>query len=216
MKIRSTISILLLVICQSGWAQPFTNLNFESVNASLTSPGQILPINVLPGWAFSLVPIYDGISFGGAMISLQDSNTTGGSVGFSVLPLQGNYSVLLQGSTLAAATTASIGQTGTIPNTAQSLTFFAEMGGTVQVSFSGQALSFVAISNTLNYTVYGADISPFAGQTGQLLFTVPVQNSALLDNIQFSSVPIPEPSVVALGVLGACVLGFHFRRNRPG
>jgi hypothetical protein len=114
-------------------------------------------------------------------------------------------------------TTASIGQTGTIPNTAQSLTFYlGDLYGNFQVSFNGQPLSFMSISNTLNYTIYGADISSYAGQTGQLLFTAPLQIDAILDNIQFSSLPIPEPAEFALAVLGALLLGFHYRRNHPG
>ena len=67
----------------------------------------------------------------------------------------------------------------------------------------------MAISNTLNYKIYSADISAFAGQTGQLLFTTPVQTLALLDNIQFSSLPVPEPSEFALVMLGTILLGFR-------
>ena len=71
----------------------------------------------------------------------------------------------------------------------------------------------MAISNTLNYTIYGADISAYAGQTGQLLFTAPLQTGALLDNIQFSSVAIPEPSALTLFALGSLLLGWHRCRN---
>jgi hypothetical protein len=72
------------------------------------------------------------------------------------------------------------------------------------------------ISNAVNYTVWGADISSYAGQTGQLLFTtiadIPFASGGLLDNIQFSSIPIPEPGVV--GLLGLGGLSFLWHRRK--
>jgi PEP-CTERM motif len=204
-------------------AQAFTNLGFESANVSGYSPGNYMPVSAaLPGWAayygtsnnptYDGAPVfYDGLSLGGALVVLEVTNAPSGIP----LPIQGNYSVLLEGSIPAAASTASIGQTGTIPITAQSLSFdLGNSFGTVQISFSGQALSFVAISNALNYTVYGADISPFAGQTGQLLFTAPVDDHALLDNIQFSSMPIPEPGFLGLFGLGGLAFLWHCWKAR--
>jgi hypothetical protein len=79
----------------------------------------------------------------------------------------------------------------------------------VLVAFNGQNLSFQAIGAGANYTVYGADVSAYAGQTGELRFTAPVQNTALLDNIQFSNLPVPEPGVFALSAFGALFLGWR-------
>ena len=167
MKIGSKISILLLAICQNGWGQGFLNLNFESANPSGYIPGNHnLPTGAaFPGWTayyssasgtnIASTVYYDSVSAGGAAIFLEDSNAPSGG---GPLPLQGNYSVLLEGASGVFGsnpTTASIGQTGTIPNTAQSLTFLGNLGGTVLVSFNGQPLSFMAISNTLNYTIWG-------------------------------------------------------------
>jgi hypothetical protein len=126
---------------------------------------------------------YDSVGGGGAVIALLDSNAPSGD---APLPLQGNYSALLEGSSPTADTTASLGQTGTIPSTAESMVFWANISGSLDVSFDGQALSLVDVSNAVNYTVYAANISPFAGQTGQLLFTAPVQTETEFDNIQFS------------------------------
>ena len=221
MKLGSKISILLLAICQNGWAQGFVNLDFENPILPLTPNGGLLPAtNAIPGWTAyygsstnptlsgPLTTIYyNGYSLGGAIVALQDTNA------LSYGAIQGNYSVLLQGSIPFAAVLASIGETGTIPNTAQSLTFFGILAGNLQVTFNGQPLSVMDISNALNYTIWGADISAYAGQTGQLLFTVPVLHAALIDNIQFSSVPIPEPSLVAFTALGALFLGFRHWRN---
>ena len=210
------------------------NLDFENATVELANgPGIVYASNAIPDWSAFTGPTgnptnsssvgssiigYDTISLGGAAVFIEDSNAPSGG---GPLPIQGNYSLLLQGSIPAAAGTASIAQTGTIPLSAQSLTFWGRFavnlqGQNLQLSFNNQALSFVSISNVLNYAVYGVDISPFAGQTGQFLFTVPVEGYALLDNIQFSSLPIPEPVEYALAVLGVLTLGFHFRRNRSG
>ena len=224
MKIGSKILILFLAICQNGWAQSFTNLNFEDTSITPANPPGTVTFYAtsvaIPGWAAylgevgqSIIP-NDGISTGGAVVSLQDTNAIS-----PYAAIQGNYSVLLQGPSTTSGsdpTTASIGQTGTIPNTAQSLTFYlGNLYGTFQVSFNGQTLSFMDISNTLNYTIWGANISAYAGQTGQLLFSAPIHSGAVLDDIQFSSLPVPEPAEFALAVLGALILGFHYRRSHP-
>ena len=82
----------------------------------------------------------------------------------------------------------------------------------MQITFNNQPLSFVVLGSAANYTIYGADISAFADQTGQLLFTLPPYvSSAELDNILFSDQPIPEPSVVGLFALSGLL--FSLRRE---
>jgi hypothetical protein len=77
----------------------------------------------------------------------------------------------------------------------------------------------VPLANGANYTLYGANISSWAGQTAQLSFTVfaqsPYQNNEYLylDAIQFSTQSIPEPSAFALAALGALFLGFRRRKR---
>jgi hypothetical protein len=215
--------ILILIMKQNAEAQSFVNLNFESADASGNSGGYVSTSAALPGWtayygysgnptALSTPIIgYDSVSLGGAVVFLEDANANSG---FGPLPIQGNYSVLLQGSIPHAATSASIGQTGTVPISAQSLIFFGSLyGGSLQITFNGNNIPFSTVGNGANYTVYGADISSYAGQTGQLLFTAPVYNNALLDNIQFSSESVPEPTTFALAALGALLPGFHRWRN---
>lgn len=223
---KSLLTLIAIIINQCCYSQGFVNLNFESASTNGLSGGYIPASTALPSWLIYLGPSnnptqfngssvgYDAISLGGALVILEDSNAPSGG---GPLPLQGRYSALLQGSIPFAATTASIGQTGMIPGTAQSLTFWGNLSGpSLQVSFDGQMLSFIDISNALNYSVYGVDISPFAGETGQLLFTAPIQASDLLDNIQFSASPIPEPGEFTLISLGAILLAFsHLRKSTP-
>lgn len=156
--------LILLVVFQSGHTQGFVNLDFENPILPLTPNGGLLPAaNAIPGWTAyygsssnptasgpQTTIYYNGLSLGGAIVALQDANAQDGIP----LPIQGNYSVLFQGSIPFAAVLASIAQTGTIPNTAQSLTFFASLGGTVLVSFNGQNLPFSAIGSGANYIIY--------------------------------------------------------------
>ena len=176
------------------------------------SPNYVNASSAIPGWTAYLdgnpqsVIGYDTVSLGGSAVFLEDANAPSGG---GPSPIQGNYSVFVQGPEPGLETSAAIGQTGTIPTTAQSLTFIGNLFGSLQLTFNGQNISFSAIGNGANFTIYGADIATYAGQTGQLLFTSPVNSNALLDDIQFSPSSVPEPSELALGALGALLLGFR-------
>jgi hypothetical protein len=214
-KILAVITLSILLQCAYG--QGFVNLNFESPFLPLSPTfNTVSAANAIPGWSAYTVaagtPItsnsvgsstifYNTVSLGGAMVALEDNNN------ISPKPIEGNYSVLLEGSIPAAGGTASIGQNGTIPINAQSITFFGVLAGTLQVTFNNQSITYLITGGAANYNIYTADISTYAGQFGQLLFTAPVNTSALLDNIQFSPSPIPEPSTYALTALGGLLLG---------
>ena len=218
MKITSGKKMLLAVAMAIGQlcrSQGFVNLDFEDATVILDGgPNSIVASSAFPGWTISGVVGYNTVSLGGAAVILEDANApVTNPLDISLLlPLQGNYSVLVD------YLSASIGQTATIPNTAQSLTFFSIQSG-LQVTFNGQNIPFSAIGNGVNvdnganYTIYGANIASYAGQTGQLLFTTPGYGVALLDNIQISSTSVPEPSEFALGALGTLLLGFRRWRN---
>jgi len=81
-------------------------------------------------------------------------------------------------------------------------------GAAVRVSFNGLTLPRVPLGSTANYTVWGVDVSAYAGQTGELRFTAPWLSAGVLDGIQFSLTAIPEPSVLALsGIFMLCLFG---------
>jgi hypothetical protein len=68
-----------------------------------------------------------------------------------------------------------------------------------------------------NYTLYGGDVSAFAGQVSQLSFASlagGAPNELLVDNIQFSSQLIPEPSVFGLLALVGLFLGLRRRHSQ--
>lgn len=200
--------VILLAGIGGAFAQGFVNLDFESANLSGYGAGSVPATNAIPGWTAylggtNLANInYNESHYGGNQVCLV------GSTNF-----QGNYYILLQGSMNEAA---SIGQTGTIPTTAESLTWW---GTTLDsLTFNGQPLTYGAIGSGSGYTIYAANISAFAGETGQLLFSsihFPLTPGDIIDNIQFSSSPVPEPSVLGLfGVVSAALLWPQQRKTQ--
>ena len=50
----------------------------------------------------------------------------------------------------------------------------------LSITFQGQQIPQYVLGSTSTYTIYGADISAFAGQTGELRFS----GGGFLDNVQ--------------------------------
>ena len=209
MKLACLISILMLAVSSRGLGQGIVHLDFEGAN--LTSfgvgPANVAAANGIPGWTGYIngVPIpqiiYNSMNLDEPAVSVQ-------GISSPIIPaIQGNYSVYLQGGTqYAYGTNCAIGQTGLVPQDALSLIFWGYVTPD-GVSFAGQALNLVTISSTPNYNIYGADISAFSGQVGQLIFTARKQTGAIIDNLQFSSTAVPEPGTVAFIVTGGWLLG---------
>lgn len=202
-----------------GFAQGFVNLDFEAANLSAYGAGPaVVPItNAIPGWTAVGTPsandiLYNDVSLGSPTVSLVGINNQ-----FDPSSLDGSFSVVLQAFFTGGA---SISQTALVPVSAESLLFEAKQGGagTLQVSLGGQNLSYSVLSSGANYTLYGANISAYAGQTEQLAFSalavVSGGNIWNIDDIQFSSSTVPEPSDFALVALGALLLGFRRWRNK--
>jgi hypothetical protein len=224
------VGCLALVLSGALSAQgqgTFENLNFESADLSGYSPASDVPItNALPGWSAyvstSGVPTpltlvwYDGISFGGAAVSVVDTNI--GVSGF--YPLQGQYSAYLFGGGSYPLASTTISQTSLVPSGTESLLMDARVSGAAFiVTLGGQTINMIPLQVFANYTLYGGDVSSFAGQVAALSFTVPpaavAQPSMFeLDNIQFSNQAVPEPGVFGLSVLGVLVLGWRVLGRR--
>ncbi len=131
--------------------------------------------------------------------------------------LDGAFSVFLSsGGGPVVAGRGTIGQTGLVPAGVHSLQFKAVMGpdSSLQVSLGGKSLSYFALSTTPNYTVYGADISAFAGETATLSFLEAERGGwSEIDDIQFSPQIVPEPGGAALFLLGLGMLTSVRRRG---
>jgi hypothetical protein len=209
--------LALLLIAAGGLAQgTFQNLDFESAQIpSGTRPGSGASINsAFPGWTPS-VAFYDGASLGGAAICIIDQLNAGDK------PLQGSYSAYLFGGSdpFQGPTSMTISQTGLVPNGTTSLLMDVYAWFSFTVSLGGQPVNMVPLQTFPSYTLYGGDISAFAGQTAKLSITAPPApygmvnpNGVLLDDIRFAT--IPEPSVLAICALGALLLGRRVLERR--
>ena len=223
------ILFALLLFCRSGQAQSFINLGFERavINTNGLPPFMAVASSAIPGWTAAISGsanyqlseiIYDTDALGSPAIDILESNN---DLAGSAVILQGQYTLELQAVAGYNGYNAggSISQTGLIPVSALALLFEAQLSplqGTLleslQVSLDGQNLNFFAVSSGANYTLYGADISMFSGQVETLDFSsvsalpIGIPNEIFLDNIQFSTSPIPEPNELALAALGILLL----------
>lgn len=175
-------------VCGQG---TFQNLNFESARVVFTQGQLIDTTNALPGWtAWSDSNQLSTISYSTGILSGYPVYLTSSNAAIS-----GSFSVWLEGDAV-------ISQDGVVPEEATSLFFKSYtppfLAGPVRVSFNGQALPMITISQTSNYRLYGVDVTSFAGQTVTLSFG----GRGLLDDVQFSSQQIPEPSAFSLILLG--------------
>ena len=202
--------LVLLFLVARVHAQTFTNLDFESANLSGYSVGSVPASDAIPGWTAYL---------GGTALTMINYNTSPFSSGYGAdildagsghNPHQGVYEFFVQGG--SGSYLVNLGQTGTIPVTARSLFFWA---GPLpeSPSFDGHALSLISLGDG----IYGADISAYAGQTGELLFKsdfAPFGGGYFLDDIRFSNLPVPEPGTLGLLALGGMLLGWRLYKTR--
>ena len=213
---RIVVTLIVLLGKEYGYSQnPFLNLDFESpILPLIPDSSHFVPaMNAVPGWS-----VYDGnnplnsvlfntLSLGAPAVSFH-STVSGWA------PIQGDYSVIIQQPTGAFLPNAAIAQTGQIPLSAISLIFYGT--SLMQVTFNSQPLSLVQLGSAPNYAIMGADISAFAGQTGELRFQMPTLSfnaMSYLDNIQFSDQTIPEPGAVGLFATGTLLFGWRLRRK---
>ena len=204
---KKYLILLMLIRTLDAFAQGFVNLDFENANLSGYGPGLVPASDAIPGWTASLggvtqANIYYDVAPSALGIYIYDNSD-----------LQGNYSVLIQGTSNEPA---SIGQTATIPTSTQYLIWwgFLDPDG---LTFNGQPLSFSNVGNGPHYDIFEASISAFAGQTAELLFTsrgLPAAGGGSIDNIQFSSSAVPEPPI--LDWLGLGTLLFVRRSHKGG
>lgn len=191
----------------AAFSQGFVNLDFEAAKIipiieSPYYPYGIDITNALPGWSVSGLSqgqiSYNAPAIGSTWVSLVATNGQ---------QISGNFSVFLQGGVTGPA--AIISQTGLVPASAISLLFEGQSNysslASLVVTLGGQNLSFSALAIGSNHTLYGAAIpAVLAGQSEELKFSVleGTANNWGLDNIQFSSSPVPEPCKPALIAIG--------------
>ena len=192
----------------SAHGQGFLNLNFESAqNLTNDEYDEYIPVSsALPGWTAYDADValsdvyYTSNAFSGFYTSVE---LVGGS-----LALSGDFSAALD-------TGASISQTGLVPANAESLQFDASSSAlNLIISLGGQNLTYSTLSTGPNYTVYGANIPAALDGQMETLDLFLNGGQSLLDNIEFSTMSVPEPSEWALIGVGAILFGFCRRRRR--
>jgi hypothetical protein len=204
----------------------FQNLNFESTSL-VPIPGdphsRVQFAQAFPGWAGYVgtnqqtAAQYNQAFLDSSGISIIDH---GSIFPPSTRVIEGNFTaVLIAGFALGTFQPAdtTLAQSGLIPAGTQSLLFNAyfSLNPGFGVTLGGQLLSLLPIRSDPNSTLYGADIHAYAGQSAELAFTAFAQNPhmsnnyLLLDSIQFSNQPIPEPSVFGFFAFGVLLLGWR-------
>ena len=180
------------------------------------SPQQVLPYpgsgelvevtNGVPGWNISPTASlnlmgHNDLPLSGAGVAILGPDWPSSQI------LEGTYTVELFASIMGPPTVGFIFQTGQIPAGSHSILFYG--AGDIGMSFAGQNVPLTSVGSGPNYTIFGGDISMFAGQTGQLVF----EGNGLLDNIVFSPTAIPEPSTLGMFATGAVFLAWRSGRR---
>ena len=197
----------------------FQNLDFESANLpSLPADqsGGYVPISqAMPAWsgylgAASVSQVFqNNLSTGSAAIDLfgPDYRVGPGRI------IDGHYTAVLQAGGSGTHVAATLSQSGLVPVGSSSLQMKVGTGDTgFTVSLGGQSLSMSPLLTTPVYTVYGGNLPPaLAGQfVGLSISAVPIPtdpfNGITLDDITFSSSPVPEPNVAWLVIAGGAAL----------
>jgi hypothetical protein len=211
----------------------FQDLDFEEAKIVPDGGGYgyLSAADAFPGWQLALngSPLsdsnfsLDGLSLGGAEISLIDNNT--GFPYYSPGAIQGNYSaILFSGGLSPNLYSASISQMGIVPEGTQSIQFdVGEITGgpPFVVTLGGTPIEMTPLKAFVNYELWGGNIPPLmAGQSENLTInetipTGPPPASLELDNITFSpTAVIAEPDPLILTTVGG-VLFALYRRFAP-
>ena len=204
------------VMCIAALAQgTFRNMDFEQAQIPQTQPPGVVSTDL----AFPFWTVYYGanqqtqvhwaeVSAGSTQASLigETSNPSAINGGYSLDMFGGNVDV-------------SISQVGQVPVDAVSLLFKARFGGPghqLIVSMGGVSLPIFDVASAPNYNLYGVDVSQFAGMQEDLRFITPKGSPTGpsywdIDDIVFSTTPVPEPTTGALFALCGLFFGFRTR-----
>jgi hypothetical protein len=195
---REFLSVLAFVwmASQMAAAREFINLGFEEADLPFVPEGKYGGIvsseQALPGWtpAFrsrfgegtTSKVVHNSISLGGAIVAIH---------GPSWSAAVGDYEVnLVAGEDeLGEPILASIAQTGIVPDDAVQVSLYVNMGYSfVRLTLSGNNIPLIIIGE---HRVVG-DISAFAGQEVELKITAFPPGFHIIDDIRFSSDPLPD------------------------
>jgi hypothetical protein len=210
------ISSALFCIALNTHSQ-VVNGGFEDGSLVMINPVAVKPAEALPGWnALSggtplLFLGYNAPGLDSAWVSIHDNANPNDLF----KPIGGTYSVFIKGATpLGPSLDAEITQVVAVPSDSKSLFFRARNLNGLDLSFNGQNLTYYEFQQGGGDSAYGADISGFAGSTGEIRFTAGQGEWGLIDDVLFSTIVIPEPSVMGLSAGGLAFLLLATRLKR--
>jgi hypothetical protein len=223
-RIPAIIQSIIAAICafSARGQDAFQNLDFE---AATISQGQGLGVvnttDALPGWNvfYGANGPQTQMDFNGLIVGSPLPWVVLFGTNAEISSIEGNFSVYLAGQQVAFpgegdSPAGSINQTGLVPTNAESILFKAQPGtASFVVSLDGQNIPLTDLATGPNYTLFGGDISAFAGQISELAFTAGIFGTGWnLDSIEFSPEAVPEPSTWVLLIFGS---GLIFFRRKP-
>lgn len=218
-KLSYMIVLAAISFSTNGPAQLVPNGSFENGTLPSTpwTPGETLdPSIALPNWSISGSPLYyQAGPLGGPVIAITSESATS----------NGTNSVYLQAGFGGALDAVSVWQNLLIPAYAKTITFESKAvwdpglypAGyylALLVSAAGTVTSPSYISTDVSgLNTYAIDVSAFAGSTMELKFSVDPMGSNRggawqIDNIQYSTTPVPEPGIVTFLSYGTLTLLF--------
>lgn len=199
----------------SAVAAEFQNLNFEQPGRR-PKPVYVEGLGADPAWAFP------GWQVGSDRYTAYNTRTLGAVAqiligpGDVFAPLEGRYSAFLQFGPHPVLGTPALMQTGLIPADAKSITFLmSPFFDDARVTLDGTPIPLLSIGGGR----VAGDVSSFAGKETELKFSTTSYfgHSLYFDDIRFSSLSVPEPSIGSLAGLGSIlVLLYRARRSKVG
>ncbi len=219
------IGLLAATLSASGVSLIVPNGSFE--NGTLPSnppsfpPETLDPAVALPKWNISGSPLYyQSVQLGGPVIAL-----------LTLPASDGTNSIFLQAGFGGATNPVSIWQILTIPPAMKSITFQSKEAYdpnfyppgyylALLVSAAGTPVVPNYISTDASgFKTFAIDVTPYAGTSVELKFSVdPMGNlgnggAYSIDNIRYTTSPVPEPGALTLLGIGVVVCGLYLRAN---
>ena len=223
MKTKCILLLLALGFARWGFGQgTFTNLGFESARVVVNDPTfGFLDWNLAaPGWSHSSGSDLGIVYYRNEHLGLTGYYMLYDSVSPAFAPgtqLAGRYSLGFSSGYANSGFGAPwqqnyLSQTGSVASDIQSFRLLAR--GSFDVLMGGAAIPMQSLGGDL----YAGDISAFAGTTTEFRIVntaTTIHTPVIVDNITFSPIPVPEPSMFALVGMGAMAWLIVRRRTRP-
>jgi hypothetical protein len=223
-------SALLFVVCLPCYgvhAAGFQNLDFEAAVLPVLPQGQsgtYVPLSQgLPGWNAWLgndpitQVLHNSVTLGSPAVAVWGPDWPYGQYG----RIEGSFTAILITGSAGTGPPLAISQIGTVPSDSQWLFFKARAyppsGNAFTVTLNEVNVPMSVVAVHPNYSVWGGEVSAFAGVEVELKFTVfrGLGTGLDLDSLMFA---VPEPGTLTLWGVGAIVLAVwqwrHSRRQR--